>query len=262
MLPQRTQGFSLIELVLVIVVLSILAVGTTRYIVQSTESYTAAAARSQLTASARVAVEKISRRLRNALPNSIRTSASGQCIEYVPILTAASTIGTVPLTAPGTTSLSTSPYSLNVVTPNYAVIAPFMPSEIYGQTAVIKQTNITTNQSGATSITYATPHAYLRNSPTGRVFLVAAPERICISGNNVVRYIGYGILAPTPGDGQPTGATEIILAGNIDAGAIGTPFSYNPGILNRNTIVDVALDFVRNGDPIKLTHQVHIRNVP
>ena len=59
----------LIELIMVTVILGVLALGTTRYIVQSMEQYTESTDRAKLIAAGRIAVEKMTRRC-NALPEA------------------------------------------------------------------------------------------------------------------------------------------------------------------------------------------------
>ena len=82
----RQCGFTLIELIVVIVLLGILGFGTTQFIINSSQSYVDTARRERQGSAARTAIEKMSRELRNALPNSVRTSAGNSCIEFVPVL--------------------------------------------------------------------------------------------------------------------------------------------------------------------------------
>ena len=117
---RNTSGFTLLEVVVVIVVLGILALGTTKFIVQGTQQYTVSAERTKLTAGGRIAVEKVVRRLRNALPNSVLVSQPlGRCVEYIPVVAGTSSIGAIGLPA---ASLAVADFDLPGSAPYFAVI--------------------------------------------------------------------------------------------------------------------------------------------
>lgn len=253
-LPAGNYGFTLIELVMVIVILGILALGTTRYIVQSTEQYTVSAERAKLIAGGRVAVEKVTRRLRNALPNSVRVG--GDCIEYFPVLAATSSLGVIPVPVD---PLLTAQFTLTIAPTNYAVIAPMAPSELYNPSpgaSVIVQTTINSPNT-YNNIGFGGGHTFLRTSPTERVYLAGEPERFCIAGTTFTFSTGYGIEANI--NDPISGATTVLIAENL---AAGSGFQYTPGTLVRNALVQVDLNFLKNGDPVNLNHEVQIRNVP
>ncbi len=257
---RATAGFTLVELIIVIVVLSILALGTTRYIVQTTEQYTASADRAKLIGSGRVAVEKIVRRLRNALPNSVRVSASGRCVEFFPILAGTATVGVVPLPV---NPLPTATFTLSSAPTNYAVIAPLTAGELYNPPPgpqVIRQTVIA-SAGTYSSIDLGAPFTFLRTSPTERVYLVGQPQRFCASANALTHYSGYGIQASL-NDTPPAGALVSLVAEDIDVSLPDLNFQYTAGTLQRNAILAVTLNFVKNGDPVRIFHEVQIRNVP
>src|SRR5690606_31531320 len=93
------QGFTLIELIMVIVIGGILAMGVTSFITHSVGGYVATARRQALGGAGMVAAEKLARAARNALPNSIRVS--GNCLELIPVLAGSSYVS-----APVTTAAS------------------------------------------------------------------------------------------------------------------------------------------------------------
>ena len=91
---RKSNGFSLIELIVVIVILGILATGISTFISFGTQVYTDATDREKIISSARFAIERLNREIRTAVPNSIRINDNGstgiitakQCIEFTPIV--------------------------------------------------------------------------------------------------------------------------------------------------------------------------------
>jgi len=81
------RGLTLVELVVTIVVMGIIAGGTTAYIMSSTQSYVDTATRNRLSGIARLTTLRLERELGNAVPNSIRTRSVGgeTCVEFFPI---------------------------------------------------------------------------------------------------------------------------------------------------------------------------------
>ncbi|MGL5286554.1 MAG: PilW family protein, partial [Aeromonas sp.] len=67
-----SRGFTLIELVMVVLLLGILATFSTQFVSISTRIYGDASAREQLMSDARFALERLNRELRDAVPGSVR----------------------------------------------------------------------------------------------------------------------------------------------------------------------------------------------
>ncbi|GAB6057784.1 prepilin-type N-terminal cleavage/methylation domain-containing protein [Desulfonatronum parangueonense] len=84
------KGFTLVELIVVIVVSGILAVGTSIFIMQAVRGYVDVAGRDDLATNGRIAIERMTREIRDALPNSIRIENGSNfiCIEFLPIIDA------------------------------------------------------------------------------------------------------------------------------------------------------------------------------
>ncbi|MDG1750525.1 MAG: type II secretion system protein, partial [Thalassotalea sp.] len=64
----KHKGFTLIELVTVIVILGVLAVGISSFLQFGTRIFSETSARDELISSARFSVERINREVRHALP--------------------------------------------------------------------------------------------------------------------------------------------------------------------------------------------------
>lgn len=76
------QGFTLIEMVTVIVLLGIIAGILTPFIGRAITAYNDSRARADLVAKGRLALERIAREVRSAVPNSVSVLAGGSGIEF------------------------------------------------------------------------------------------------------------------------------------------------------------------------------------
>lgn len=82
---RRTQqaGFTLIEMVTVIVLLGIVAGILTPFIAKAMQAYTHSQARASLVNKGRLALERLAREVHQAVPNSLTVLAGGNGIEFV-----------------------------------------------------------------------------------------------------------------------------------------------------------------------------------
>ncbi|MCP4237288.1 MAG: type II secretion system protein, partial [Aestuariibacter sp.] len=79
----QQSGFTMVELVIVIVITGILATVVAPLIQRPIESYQAMSRRAGLVDKADSALLRMDQELRNALPNSIRIGCSNQCLEFL-----------------------------------------------------------------------------------------------------------------------------------------------------------------------------------
>ena len=84
----RQSGFTLVELVMTMVIAAVLGTMSVQFIRSTSEGFIASNGREQLAAAGYVVNEQISRALRDALPGSIRATADGLCVEYMPVVAA------------------------------------------------------------------------------------------------------------------------------------------------------------------------------
>lgn len=88
MLQHKKQtGFTLIELIITIVVIGIMVMGIAGFIELGTKGYADTVNRQQLQNQARFVVEKLTREIRHAVPNSFTVSnnGTGECLSFYPI---------------------------------------------------------------------------------------------------------------------------------------------------------------------------------
>ena len=79
----RHEGFTLVELIIVIVVLGIVSVFLGGYLFSMIKAYTDTSARTELVAKGRQALERIDRELKEAVPFSVYIAPGGQGIEFL-----------------------------------------------------------------------------------------------------------------------------------------------------------------------------------
>lgn len=262
---RRQSGFTLVEMVMVIVLLGIIAVASSQFIRQGVGIYTDTVERDALQQMGRFAVERMTRELRNALPGSVRVSSSGgtQCIEFMPI-TRASTY----LQPAANTAMS----SLNVVDFSYVFAAgdllaiyPIAPNNVYSSpSAIATLTGSSAVVANQQTLSFSS-HTFPNESPTRRFFIVTDPVSFCAADNSLTRHSGY---ARTALQSVPP-ANSILLAQNIRVSEGATPitvFDYTAGTPVRSGIVHLDLRFsdtMSLGDEwIRFSQEVYLRNRP
>ena len=252
------KGFTLVELVIVIVISGILAIGSVQFVGQATQGYSDAADRQQLATIGWIASEKITRELRNALPNSLRVSASTSsgvadtCLEFVPII-GGSHYKTLPNTVtPRVVTAIASGLTSAPATARIAVY-PTEVGDVYTQpnpgpisdTAIASLSKV----GSIDTITLGGDFEFASESPERRFYITQDPITYCIDGARLNRYSGYGFSSSK-------GSPQII----VDKIQRGT-FSVTPPTLRRNAVVAMHFELM-NGTPHVVDQEVQIRNVP
>ncbi len=269
--PRRSAGFTMVELVMVIVIAGILGVGVTSFITQSVSGYVDTARRQSLAETGLVATEKITRELRAALPGSIRlfAGAGGQCLEFIPVR-AGSTYETAPVAPdPAASSLLAVPAGQD--TTGYLVINPQTAANLYaGGTPGIRTSDLATLPAGAGPVTvsWSGSHQFPSHSPTRRFFLVGPPVAYCQVGSRLFRYTDYGFEASAldvPAK-LPTAVPKRALLLDRLAIAGGTTLTWtrHAGSAHHNEFVRVSFSLVDSRAPsevVRVEQEVQLRNV-
>jgi len=259
-------GFTLIEMVAVIVVLAVLAALGGQFVLKATDSYQSTRTRTQLVNTGRQAVERMSRQLRMALPYSVRVTNNGNCLEFMPIASGGIYSGSVADTsnaaAPQST-LNVSPYAIEFGTARYASIGAMSSGELYAASpvslaALATPASVSTPAVISNQITLGTGKTWQRNSINRRFYLLDSPQAFCIVGTEL-RFYQNQSLSAAAGSEVDVSSSYSLMAANVTASS---PFSLSSAAENRNTNVVFNINFVSNGQSVAFNQSVMIRNVP
>ena len=270
--PQNNYGFTLIEMIVVIVITGIIAAIVAVFIRAPVQGYMDSARRAGFSDTADTALRRMTRDLRLALPNSVRTTRVGNdtYLEFIPT----SDGGRYRAGAPGDM------LDLTVADTTFDVLGP-MPAFAAGGSIVVYNLGIpgasaydvpATNRAAwisntATTVTIA-PTRFPFESPGHRFHVIATPVTyVCAptlngTGGTLTRYWGYTIQATQPTDAAATPlltAARALLATNVSA----CNFTYDPNVVaQRSGLVTMHLTLTQDGESVTLYSAAHISNTP
>ncbi|ABO22272.1 PilW family protein [Shewanella loihica] len=262
---QTNKGFTLVEMVTVIIILGILVVGVSSFVILGTRIFVESSSVDQVLSQSRFVIERMTRELRNALPNSIRVASSSdaQCIEFMPITASASYISLpiAPDSATDSGSVMLPAQGINLA--HKMVIYPLSPAQLYQDSPSTTQGRIfDVKQLSGNQIEFNNALRFDEASPQKRYFIVNGAVSYCfLSRGDIRRYDGYGVQTTQPTPAQMgTGA----LMGQHVVNNLGSeePIHYTPGTLVNNAVVQLSPRFEVNGQTFQYQHQVQVINVP
>lgn len=291
----RSAGFSLVELVVVIVISGVLAGAVSSFIAGPIQGFFDQARRGRLVDAGQLALLRMGRDLHAALPNSVRISngvvellltldgdryraeppggGADQLVFSAPdhqFNTFAPLAPPAPLTNPYNVTGSLAIYPLNQPGANpYETPVVLAPDQTRGTmtpsgTFTIQATTVDGNTEYQVTLPGTSSHQFPIDSPTHRVYFVQGPVSWLCDGAELVRYDGYATQPTQPASVAALaalGAVRTVVARDIQA----CNFQYSDGGLRRNavTVISVVLaDAANPAERVSLLRQVHVDNTP
>lgn len=281
--PHRSAGFTLIEIVMVIVIIGIISGMVAVFVVKPVQGYVDAVHRAELTDSADVALRRLTRDVRLALPNSLRVMTSGgnHYIEFIMTTNG----GRYRDTSDGSTAgnflswtsanltfdvLGPMPSSPALAVNDYIVVynlgTGYAPADAYAAADPCTNCNrakvsgisanvvtLSTNPFAGQSPPLPSPNARFQIVPGG----TKAVTYVCptTTAGNLSRYANYGFNAA---QAVPSG-TPSTLAANATC-----TVDYTPTATGRNGLLYIELKLTdsTSGESVTLFQQIHVDNAP
>lgn len=277
---RRSAGFTLIELIVVLVLMTIVGATVAVFVRPAIDAYSDTRDRAARSDMADTALRRMVRDIRVAVPNSLRTPGEA-CFELVPTV-AGGRYRMGPNAANDAQWVNTSQ-----ATTGFDVLSTLSRLPVVDDFVVINNQNgndVYTGANRATISAVATPTATqgtlrlgissLQVSPGydgGRFQVISQNERavfyVCEgAGLSADSRTGTGVLRRLKRDFNATYPTACpsgsgtVLARNISR----CRFVYNPnqGATQQSGFVYLELGITRNGETITLSHGAHVLNVP
>lgn len=268
------NGFTLVELIIVIVLIGIVSISTMQFIKFGAEIYATGTERDEVVAQARFTLVRLSKELRQTTPNSIRITSGNvagrnfQCLEFTPFKASSIYVNNPPLDINNSGELVVVAFDNEdkAFENDRVVLYPQSPDDIYNLSnnrvrllnadPVVEEANKTQR--------WSFDNGFAAASPTQRLFVLnTSPVSFCVEGDSLYYYQGYAF--------SQTQATPTLL--NVLGGVKGQllskfisnqdVFEFNNASLTRNAIVNIKMIMgFNNSETLVFNHEVHIPNVP
>lgn len=267
-------GFTLVEAIMVIVITGIIAGMVAVFIKPPIDAYFDTARRAELTDIADTATRRIARDLQGALPNSVRVDATGQFLEFIPILDAGR------YRAEAGVAVADDPLDFTLADTSFDVLGPPVAVAagaslvvynlgIPGASAYempLSNRRLATAGGATVAFTAVAGTPLPLPSPGSRFQIVGTPVSYVCTAGSLLRYAGYGFPSPSTVTATTAfgAAVPAVLATNVNNAVAGSGcnFTYGAGPLQRSGLVSIFLTLAQGGETVTLQHQVNVDNTP
>ncbi|MBE3665118.1 MSHA biogenesis protein MshO [Vibrio navarrensis] len=253
------RGFTLIEMVISIILLAVVGLFLGSVIRQGLSIYVDSSAREALIQQGRFVTERLSRELREAVPNSVLV-ANG-CIEFLPITNSA--IYSELPSAAGPFRLL--PINKQVTQDERLVVLPRDAQSLLGypspnaeQIALITQSVVfnASNQLTMVDVPISAANPFSLQSPARRVYFYRTPVAFCYRDNRLYRYADYDFTRSALEPSEL--GTGVLMAENLSQAS----FEEAEPELQRNGLIKIELIFADRGEEVRFDHDALIYNTP
>lgn len=266
----RSSGFTLIELIVVLIILGIMAALTIDIILKPFRAFQDQARRAQLVAEADSAMTRMVRELRHALPNSVRVAGGGQYLEFIPTIdggryraaqdpSTAATEDILDFTQPDSSFEVVGGLQTGEAKAGDFVVIYNTSATGTGTSDAYKGDNRASMASVDSSITLTAAKKFPHPSLEAQRFDIVpatGPVTFYCQGGALHRHTGYGFAVAQPTSFTTQGA---LLADRVTT----CQFDYAPGDNVRSGVVTMRLGLTdAEGESIALLYQAHVVNAP
>lgn len=268
------RGFTLVELVMVIVVMGVIATTLAVFIKGPVDAYFATGRRAALADTADTALRRMSRDIRAALPNSVRVNGTGTCLEFIAVrgggrYLSDGSVNALAFGAAGAGFTMQGDNAAGIAVGDFIVVAnqnttgtqanAYVGAGVAGGNVSAAITAVATSGTPTvTNFTVATNFGVELASPDSRFYAVPGAASglgpmvsyVC-TGTQLTRTVSGSFAANCPANGP-------VIANNVSA----CNFVFNQNSL-RDALAYLTLGMTTSdGEAISLQHQVHIDNTP
>jgi MSHA biogenesis protein MshO len=265
---QHQRGFTLIELVMVIVIMGVIGGMVAIFMRSPIDAYLATARRAALTDVADTTLRRMGRDIRKALPNSLRVP-NAQCLEFIPTKTGGRYRAELDAAGAGDVlDFTAADTSFNMLGSNNAL----PPDQRIAQDDVIAVYNLgpgivdayhqdnTSRVSASPVVNGAETQISIDSkrfplaSGSNRFHVIPAAEKVVAyvcSADKLYRRASTTFASACPASGS-------VLADKVSA----CSFVYNGSDWQRNALVQITIKFTDSGETVSLYQEVHVDNTP
>lgn len=276
----KQSGFTLIEMITVIVLLGIIAGILTPFISKAMQAYTHSNARASLVGKGRLALERLAREVRQAVPNSLTVLAGGTGIEFARSRAGGRYVERFDDFGPEFSRINRRFRKNAMLTQLYAVgtgltfaandvlvIGNTAPADLQaGNTAtalmgIAATTAVGPGNDGTTNgqILNFAGQQFTVESPGKHFSIVDRTVEVGLSGGNTLRWFSTAGLADYDGAVDWSSGDPALVDG-----VTSVTFTYAPGNPQSTGVlrVDLQLNDATTGQIIRLYREIQVRNTP